>query len=382
MLTSMSSRDRLLSALGCAQVDHVPCCFGSFQILQKQCANQAEYLDRQLGLGLDVIARIAVLEPRHSPRVQIREWSENLPGSPYHHLLHKRYKTPVGTLETSVETSEDWPWGNHIPFNDDFLIPRSSKMLVTPSDNLEPLRYLLAPPADEEIAQFRDRARHVKVLASERNLLTVGTYSTVGDMAAWLCGIQQLIMLTVDNPEFVRQVLYIIEEWNRRQMTLVLEEGVDLVIRRAWYENADSWSPAQYRRFILPSLSRDVELAHQAGARFGYLMSYASMPLIDMMIEAGVDVLLGIDPAQDRLMDLKLLKQKVSGKMCVWGGVCGYLTIELGTSTDIETEVKNAITTLSPGGGFILAPVTNVRADTHQAWENVRTMIESWHRLR
>ena len=330
MSKSLSSRERMLAALECREADHVPCCFGSFNILLNQCANQAEFLDRQLEMGLDVIARISIPEPHFDPRVQTREWREELPGEPYP-VLHKAYETPAGTLRTSVEQREDWPHGDHIPLMDDFLIPRSRKFLITPEDNLEALRYLLAPPTDEDRARFREHARRVKALAAERDLLVVGTYGTVGDLAVWLCGLQELIMMTVDAPDFVHELLEVIETWNRQWVALALEEGVDLVIRRAWYENADFWPPPSYRRFLLPGLRQDVEVAHQAGAKFGYLMSCASMPLLETMIEAGVDVLMGVDPAQDRTMDFHALKRQAAGKMCVWGGVCGYLTVELGT---------------------------------------------------
>lgn len=67
-----SSRNRLLAALECRETDHVPCCFGSFSTLEDQCAGQAEFLDRQLEMGLDTIARIFVLQPRHDARVRIR----------------------------------------------------------------------------------------------------------------------------------------------------------------------------------------------------------------------------------------------------------------------------------------------------------------------
>jgi len=106
------------------------------------------------------------------------------------------------------------------------------------------------------------------------------------------------------------------------------------------------------------------------------------MPLLDLMIEAGVDVLLGIDPAQDRTMDLPKLKQRAAGRMCLWGGVCGYLTIETGAPDDVRREVRQAISFLAPGGGFILSPVTNVRADTPRAWANVDALIAAWRSLR
>ena len=44
MPTRLSSRERMLAALECREADHVPCCFGSFNILLNQCANQAEFL--------------------------------------------------------------------------------------------------------------------------------------------------------------------------------------------------------------------------------------------------------------------------------------------------------------------------------------------------
>ncbi|MBC8427755.1 hypothetical protein H8D98_00690 [bacterium] len=381
MITSLSSRDRMLAMLVCREADYIPCCFSAFQSLSQQCTDQAAFLDRQLEMGLDATVIISTVPLRHDSRVRIREWRENIAGKPYP-ILHKEYETPAGTLRTAVNKSDDWPWGDHVPFMDDFLIPRSRKFLVTPDDSLDALRYLLPPPTEEDIAAFRANARRAKALAAERNLLTVGHYGMVGDLACWLCGIQELIMLTVDNPDFVQQLLTVIENWNRQRMELMLEEGVDLFVRRAWYENADFWSPSQYRRFLLPSLRRDAEMAHQAGAKFGYLMSCTSMPLVEMMIDAGVDVLIGIDPAQDRTMDIRMLKQKAVGKMCLWGGVCGYLSVECGTPADIAEQVRQAIAILAPGGGFILSPVTNVRADTERAWKNVKTLIETWRTLR
>jgi len=380
-VVQFSSRDRILAALECREADYVPCCFSAFQSLRQQCIDQADFLDRQLEMGLDAAVTISNIPIRHDPRVRIREWREELPDGSFP-ILHKEYETPAGTLCTAVSTSADWPWGDHLPFIDDFLIPRSRKFLITPDESLYALRYLLPPPTDKDIVQFRENACRAKALAAKRDLLTVYQYGTVGDIACTLCGMQELMMLAIDDPNFVQQFLDVIEDWNHRRMELVLEEGVDLFVRRAWYENADFWPPSEYRRFILPMLRRDVEMAHQVGAKFGYLMSCASMPLMDMIIAAGVDVLLGIDPAQDRTMDMTLLKQKASGKMCLWGGVCGYLTVECGTPAQITEQVRQAISILSPGGGFILAPVTNIRADTEQAWENVKTMITAWRSMR
>jgi hypothetical protein len=68
--------------------------------------------------------------------------------------------------------------------------------------------------------------------------------------------------------------------------------------------------------------------------------------------------------------------------MCLWGGVCGYLTMERGTEEEIRHQVRQAISTLAPGGGFILAPVTNVREDDPQVWANVTALIDEWRARR
>jgi hypothetical protein len=68
--------------------------------------------------------------------------------------------------------------------------------------------------------------------------------------------------------------------------------------------------------------------------------------------------------------------------MCLWGGVCGYLTVELGTTDEIRAQVRQAVATLAPGGGFILAPVTNVREDNPQVWANLEALIDEWRAVR
>jgi hypothetical protein len=58
------------------------------------------------------------------------------------------------------------------------------------------------------------------------------------------------------------------------------------------------------------------------------------------------------------------------------------LAEERGRADDIRREVRQAVSTLAPGGGVILAPVTNVRADTEVARRNVDALIDEWKRVR
>jgi len=44
--------------------------------------------------------------------------------------LHKEYITPAGTLYTVVREDAEWPYGDDVPFLDDYLCTRSEKFLI------------------------------------------------------------------------------------------------------------------------------------------------------------------------------------------------------------------------------------------------------------
>jgi uroporphyrinogen decarboxylase len=155
--------------------------------------------------------------------------------------------------------------------------------------------------------------------------------------------------------------------------------GIDLYIKRAWYEMSHLWTPASFKKFLSPILKADVELAHEAGAKFGYIVTAGAMPLLDLYLEAGVDTLIGVDPHE---WDMRVTKEKVGKRICLWGGVNGHLTVETGTEEDVKAEVQAAMDALTPGGGFILSPVDNVREHTLVMKHNVAALIEAWRDLR
>jgi len=208
-------------------------------------------------------------------------------------------------------------------------------------------------------------------------LLTAGGWGVGADLIGWVYGLENMIYASYDRPDFLQELLQIIKAWNHHRMKAVLDAGVDLYIKRAWYENCDFWSPRSWRRFIYPILKEDVELAHSYGAKFGYLITSSAMPLLEGIAECGVDVLIGVDPMK---WDLATTKQKLQGKVCLWGGVNGHLTVERGAPEGIRLEVQRAMDILAPGGGFILSPVDNIREDTPQIRENVQALIDEWER--
>ena len=390
MAEKMSSRERMIAALDCREPDHVPLSFMLFNGLKSISKDYVDFIQRQIDMGLDVFVELPPRPPvvvndyynlhgipvSYHPSVVVNEWIERFPDED-DPIMIKEYQTPAGTLRTEVRQTDDWRWGDHVPFLDDYLVPRSRKFLINGEENLAALEYLLVDPTPDEVTQFKKESQPMISLAKEHDLLLAGGWGIGADLIGWVFGLQRMLFAVYDQPEFIKRLLGIIAEWNRKRMKVVLNTGVDLLIKRAWYENCDFWTPSTYREFLSPILNADIKLAHEEGARFGYLISSDAMPLLEEFVELDIDVIIGVDPAA---WDLEATKKALGGKVCIWGGVNGHLTVEQGSEDQIREEVQRAIRQLSPGGGFILSPVDNVREYSNSIQKNVATLIDEWQR--
>ena len=389
-----TSRERMLRTLRLQPADHIPCSFMSFTALRRRCGEDLyELAKAERAMGLDSFLFIPSLprseRPEHpdlrglpvrrGPSVKVREWREDSSGGGP--LLHKEYATPAGKLTTSVKLSEDWPHGEHIPFVDDYQVSRAVKPLVAEPKDLEALEYLLMPPSPEDAAEYEREAKRAHAFVKEQEILLVGGWGIGADMADWLCGAESSIVMACEQPEFVTELLEMIHQWNLRRMRLVLSGKVDLFIRRAWYEGCDFLRPQFFRDVILPRLKAESGLAHEHGALFGYICSSGALPMLDFYKQAGIDALIGVDPVQGTHTDMSLMKRKLAGQTCLWGGVSGAVTVEMGSPEEVRKAVRIAIGTLGPRG-FILSPVDNLTLDAPRTWANVKALIEEWQRCR
>jgi len=389
----MTSRERMLAALECREVDYVPCSFMIFAALRGRCDSDEEFVRRQVEMGLDPVVATASwasarnpehrdlpgIDMRYASEVEARQWREQVADGP--DVLHKEYVTPDGTLKTEVLETEDWPYPGHVPLMDDYLIPRARSFPIAARDDLAALRHLLVAPHRDDVARFHEHARAAKALAQELDLLLSGGMGVGLEAGAWLCGQKELVFLAHDEPDLVEELAVLLHDWNVQRMRAVLEMGVDLFIRRAWYEGTDFWTPAQWRRFILPCVRREAEIAHAAGAKFGYISTSGTMGILDMLLEAGVDVIIGVDPVEGVGTDMAVMRAKVGDRMALWGGVNGFVTVEMGSDEEIRVAVRQALAELGPVG-TILSPVDNIRDESDDALRRVDVMVDEWRWVR
>jgi len=381
----VTSRERVLAAIEHRPVDRVPLCFEGICHGTVRCVN-ARYPDplqrarHYLALGVDHALRVSA--PSSLPAdVEVRQWEEQQPDEPTP-VLVKEYSTSRGVLRQVVRKTPDYPH-TEIPLCADHNVPpsRSKEYLVATEADLPKLECILKPPGRGEIARFREQAEAARDFCEETGILLAGGYSGLGTMVFSLSGIEGVLVSALSDAGFLEAYMAIVARWNQAMLEILVDAGVDLVVRRGWYESTDFWSPDLYRRFLLEPLREQVAAAHQADVKVVYVMNSGAMPLLSIFRELGFDVLSNIDPLASGT-DVGRMKAEIGDRICLCGGVNNTRVLEQGSVADVDRAVREAVDALAPGSGFILAPGDSPGyvEGTDQAIveRNVRAMVEAW----
>jgi uroporphyrinogen decarboxylase len=149
----------------------------------------------------------------------------------------------------------------------------------------------------------------------------------------------------------------------------ILRQADDLGTQRSLL-----FRPELFREFIKPRIVRFAELAHSHGAKFMFHSCGAILPLIDDLIEAGVDILDPLQAAADG-MKPEGLKAEYGGRICLHGGIDTQYLLPSGNPEQVSAEVARLIEILGTRGGYILAPCHLLQTDVPTA--NVLAMSDA-----
>jgi len=122
-------------------------------------------------------------------------------------------------------------------------------------------------------------------------------------------------------------------------------------------------SPAMYRKMIKP-FHRQLNSAirEKTNAKILFHSCGAIMPIINDLIEIGVDILNPIQPIPG-LMDPEELAERYGERLIFHGGLDVQDLLIHGTPEDVKTHVRRYIEVLGPDG-YILAPANSIQPGT------------------
>ena len=134
-------------------------------------------------------------------------------------------------------------------------------------------------------------------------------------------------------------------------------------------------SRQDYRQFIQPYERQMIDRVRKVTNAAIYRHSCGSVyELIPDFIEMGVKIL---NPVQPRAWNMEpwRLKKEFGRDLCFFGGVDTQELLPHSTPREIERSVGYLIGDYGPGGGFVLAPASNIEPDTPP--ENIVALYEA-----
>lgn len=190
-----------------------------------------------------------------------------------------------------------------------------------------------------------------------------------------MMGIEGALRNLYMNPSFVHKAARKWINFNIEMAKMALDEGViGVAVGDDWcYKKGPMMNIGHFKEFIYPYFKEYVDVVRRRG---GWFMKHTDgwvIPLIDLIIEAGVDALNPLEPEAG--MELGFMKKKYGDKLCLAGNVRCGATLDAGTVEQTKTETLECIRKGGPGGGYILTTSNSIHLWSKP--ENVKAMFET-----
>jgi len=196
---------------------------------------------------------------------------------------------------------------------------------------------------------------------------------------AWtLRGMENLMMDFIINPDFVRELLGRIADFNIAQVHQALKYDIDAVyFGDDWGQQTGlQMGPDLWKKFILPELTRMYASVKQAN-KYVLIHSCGKVDeLFDELIAIGLDC---FNPFQPEVMDVLGLMKKYKGRLAFHGGLSTQKTLPYGSVQDVKNETAQLLKA-GANGGYIFAPAHAVEGDV--PLENMLAFIDMLHQQR
>ncbi|WP_028308743.1 uroporphyrinogen decarboxylase family protein [Desulfitibacter alkalitolerans] len=338
MKTSMTSRERVMTALKLKEPDQVPFAESAIdEVLQVKLMGRDDFTPDELCelLGLDAFGY-------EYPSGGIAEAGEVIKSGTSHEGYHNPQKITFDFIPPWIAEMEHGVGGRN------FI----KKGLIRDESSLSLMDEYLPDPHDqrryEKVANWI--AKYKKDYAVFARI-RIGPAPVINSI-----GFEELCYMIYDNPSLVKEVHRRYSEWTAQVVKYLNEMDFDFF----WAaddiaDNKSPWfSPSMFREFFLPYMKIAADeikkpwIFHSDGNLF---------PVLDELLTLGMN---GIHPIQPSAMDIGRMKADYGSKVCIVGNIDLDYTLTRGTPEETDAEVKERIRTIGPKGGYIVSSANSL----------------------
>jgi len=154
----------------------------------------------------------------------------------------------------------------------------------------------------------------------------------------------------IDDPSLIDDLYYKTRDWTLELVENLKQFEFDAirVTDDIGYKNGLLFSPEILEKYLFPAHKL---LKESTQIPFIFHSDGNFFPIMDRLIEIGVDVVSNIEP---EAMDIIELKKQYGNKLKIMGNI-SVNNLTIGTPEDIYQETKQRLQELAPGGGYILS---------------------------
>ena len=190
--------------------------------------------------------------------------------------------------------------------------------------------------------------------------------------SAYLAGLDNLLLYFAADPGFAHELMDMVVDAN---IAMIRRAGANIVTLGDDYahNSAPMMSPAHFKEFILPRMTRAVDAIHEEGALCIKHTDGNLWQILDMLVDSGIDAINPLEPVAG--MDIGKVKEIYGGRVCLIGNIdCGEL-LSNGTTAEVVDAVRQCIDVAAPGGGFILSSSNSIHSSVNP--DNYLAMVRA-----
>jgi hypothetical protein len=253
--------------------------------------------------------------------------------------------TPVKTLSMVLQADQHTTW--------------LSEHVIKEKSDIDILaRYMPSPKCD--IAEINAAADEF----AERGLLRghIPCFDGFGQPGCWqdaacMYGIENLIMATFMDPQWVHAFLSILQSRKRTFIESLKGARYDILELGGGDASTTVISPDIFNEFVAPYDAPLIEAAHKAGQKIVYHTCGGMMPILEDIAAMKPDAMETFSPeAMGGDTILSEAKRRIGDKVCMIGGFDQFHFFTGCSEKETRAEVRRCFEAAGENGSFILSP--------------------------
>jgi hypothetical protein len=377
----MTSKERLIAAMKREDVDRIPLSPRLHHVTARYYKNDAVWAYKELKKRFDYDPTCISLYPCPNPIFNCWERLDHIRNTNLkiicedkddHFIINRTFSTPAGELHD--RTISPKPGASHYGT---MANPHKEEYLIKTKDDLEKLKYMMPDIRNANFSEFHYWTEEM----GNDGLVLMNIYGPMDYTGSEAYSMQDMMLSYYADLELFDAILDFFAELSLNKTIHALENGVRNFFLCNFYASLSSgWSPEILEKKFLPVVRKQTEMIHADGGLVDYYDDGKLMQSINLLINAGVDVIETCSPPPVGDFRLAEAKKKWGDKVTFKGCADMINVIADGTPEQIDAHIKDIVEQNGGKRGLILGTMDGIRPETSD--ENIAAYFAAANKYR